>query len=212
MTIVFPRILPILWILSALLVIGFTLGFVWFRLTQPAFGQRAFVERAQAIVVFTGSQARIPSGLALWRKGAAPRLLVSGVYRKTTSRDLIGEEAAGSVALGRAARNTFENAVETVLWTNKNDIDKIILVTSDVHMRRSRLYLRCLAPNLEVVPFAVRFRHQNLWRSNIKEYAKYLLALAHCRIAVLPDYFPTPQARAQEDGRNAADRKIGKKS
>ncbi len=196
-----------LWVLSALLVLGFALGFVWFCMTKPAFGQRTFAERAQAIVVFTGSQARIPSALMLWRKGVAPRVLVSGVHRRTRSRDLTGEQAAGSVALGRAARNTFENAVETVLWTNKNNIDKIILVTSDVHMRRSRLYLRCLAPNLEVVPFAVRFRHQKLWRSNIKEYAKYLLALAHCRIAVLPDSFPTPQARAREDwprtGRNA---------
>ena len=181
-------------IFSVLLVVGFALGFVWFCLTLPVAGQRIFIERAQAIVVFTGSQARIPSALALWRKGVAPRLLVSGVHRRTMSRDLVGKEEADSIALGRAARNTFENAVETVLWTNENDIDKIILVTSDVHMRRSLLYLRCLAPRLEVVPFAVAFRHQKRWRGKIKEYAKYLLAFAHCRAAVLPESFPTPQA------------------
>ena len=197
MAIVFPRIAPMLWMLILLLVGGFALifalGFAWFHLTTPIAGERV-VERAPAIVVFAGSQARIPSALALWRKGVAPRLLVSGVHRRTVSGDLVGEEEADSVALGRAARNTFENAVETVLWTRANDIEKIILVTSDLHMRRSLLYLRCFAPSLEVVPFAVRFRRQGRLRYELKEYAKYLLAIAHCRIAVLPESFPMPQA------------------
>ena len=190
----FPRIVPTLWMVAGLLVCGFALGFGWFCLTLPAAGQGIVVERAQAIVVFTGSQARIPSALALWRKGVAPHLLVSGVHQGTESRDLVGKEDADGIALGRAARNTFENAVETVLWTNENDIDNIVLVTSDLHMRRSLLYLRCLAPDLEVVPFAVSVRRQARLRGNIKEYAKYLLAVAHCRIAHLPESFPAPQA------------------
>ncbi len=194
MAIVFPRIVPTLWLFVTLLVGGFVLGFVWFALTLPVAGQQGFVLRAQAIVVFTGSQARIPSALALWRKGVAPRLLVSGVHRRTMSRDLVDTEEAEDIALGRAARNTFENAVETVLWTNENDLAKIVLVTSDVHMRRSLLYLRCLAPRLEVVPYAVAFRHQKRRRSTVKEYAKYLLAVAHCNVARLPEFFPTPQA------------------
>ncbi len=216
----FPRTAPMLRIVSALLVgivvLGFALGFVWFRMTLPLAGQGIVVERAPAIVVFTGSQARIPSALALWRKGVAqgvaPRLLVSGVYRRVERSDLVGKEEGGDIALGRAARNTFENAVETVLWTDKNAIAKIILVTSDVHMRRSRLYLRCLAPHLEIVPFAVSSRHQRLWRDDLKEYAKYLLAVAHCSVAVLPESFPTPQATIRTDLRRNTDEQAGKQS
>ena len=181
-------------LLALLLVVGVAFGFVWFQLTLPVAEQGRGVERAQAIVVFTGSEARIPSALALWRKGVAPRLLVSGVHYRTMGRDLVGKDEAYQIALGRAARNTYENAVETVLWTKAHDIDKIVLVTSDVHIRRSRLYLRCLAPRLEVVPFAVGVVDGRRWRATLKEYAKYLLALAHCKVASLPAAFPTPQA------------------
>lgn len=179
-----------------LLFLAFALGFLWFYQTLPQPKQRTFSARAQAIVVFTGSSARVPSALSLLRASHAPLLLVSGVYRNTVSSDLMGHERSflGKIVLGYTARNTFENAVETTLWVRSNSISKIILVTSALHMRRSLLYVRHLSPQLEVVPFSVQHPSTHRWDAVFKEYAKYVLSLGHRIFATLPESFPTPHS------------------
>ena len=179
-----------------LLFLAFVLGFLWFYHTLPQPMQRPFSARAQAIVVFTGSRARVPSALSLLRASHAPILLVSGVHRNTVSSDFMGREGSlfGKIVLGYTARNTFENAVETTLWVRSNSVSKIILVTSALHMRRSLLYVRHLSPQLEIVPFSVQYPSIYRWDALFKEYAKYILSLAHRFFATLPEEFPTPRS------------------
>ncbi len=169
---------------------------MWFYQTLPQPMQKPFSARAQAIIVFTGSRARVPAALSLLQDRHAPILLVSGAHRNTASSDLMGGEASplGRIVLGYKARNTFENAVETTLWVRSNNIDKIILVTSALHMRRSLLYVRHLSPQLEIVPFAVQNSKVDHWDAVFKEYAKYVLSLAHRSFATLPEGFPTPSS------------------
>ena len=75
-----------------------------------------------AIVVLTGGRGRVELGTALLARSAAQKMLISGVAPNVAPRDVIPATRLESaileccVTLGRAARNTRENAVETAGW------------------------------------------------------------------------------------------------
>jgi uncharacterized SAM-binding protein YcdF (DUF218 family) len=124
----------------SLLAVAWALGFLWFAVSLP---QPAGAERTDAIVVPTGAGGRIPRGLAPLREGAAPRMLVTGVFESVTPREFGTEYNVAPalmkccVTLGFAALDTRGNARETAAWVETNKVRSLRLVTSDWHMRRA---------------------------------------------------------------------------
>src|SRR5690606_35759763 len=111
--------------LAALLAIVWALGFLWFAVSLP---QPAGAERTDAVVVPTGAGGRIPRGLAMLREGAAPRMLVTGVFQSVTPGEFGAEYnvapqlMACCVTLGFAALDTRGNARETAKWVETNKV------------------------------------------------------------------------------------------
>lgn len=145
---------------------------------------------ADGIVTLTGGPDRIRTGMALLDNGAAPRLLISGVYQETSDDDLrkvIGSAQAHfdcCVDVGRVARNTIGNAQETAAWAKKNGYKKIIIVTAAFHMPRSLLELEKALPGVDLIPYPVITPSEKLdgwWhrpsalRKLSFEYTKFLL-------------------------------------
>ncbi len=145
---------------------------------------------ADGIVTLTGGPDRIRTGMALLDNGAAPRLLISGVFQDTSRADLrqlLGRSQARfdcCVDVGRVARNTVGNAQETANWAKQRGYKKIIIVTAAFHMPRSLLELQDAMPGVELIPYPVVSTSENLngwWSrpSTIRklsfEYTKYLL-------------------------------------
>lgn len=135
-------------ILSSVFVL-WALGFLWFAAALP---QPAGKERTDAIVVPTGSGGRIPRGLALLQDGAAPKMLVTGVYSDVKPREFEAEYGVPPelmeccVTLGFAALDTRGNARETAAWITEQKVRSVRLVTSDWHMRRAALELQGAIP------------------------------------------------------------------
>ncbi len=158
----------------ALLWIG---GFLWFSLTLP--DPAPLDTRTDAVVVLTGGAGRLSRGLAVLDAGAARRMLVSGVGRQTTRKQLAA--AAGlkvarlnTTDLGYEAVDTRSNAEETARWVQRHRFGSIRLVTSAGHMRRARLELaRVLPAGVRVVSDAVPVEPQA--PTIATEYSKYLL-------------------------------------
>lgn len=156
--------------------------------------------RAQGIVALTGgSNRRLQAAMRLLQEGRGRRLLISGVYRKTT-REQIRQDAravAGPVYdccvdLGFEAIDTLGNARETAQWAKARGYDRLILVTADYHMPRAQLELRGAMPRVELTPYPVATEDVDArvwWKSPqglrlmIMEYSKYLVILT--REAVL---------------------------
>lgn len=156
--------------------------------------------QAQGIVALTGgSNRRLQAAMALLQAGRGRRLLISGVYRKTT-REQIRQDAravAGPiydccVDLGFEAIDTVGNARETAEWARARGYDRLILVTADYHMPRALLELRGAMPRVELTPYPVATEDVNArtwWKSPqglrlmAMEYSKYMVILA--REAVL---------------------------
>ena len=144
---------------TAVIVMVWAFGFLWFAIALP---QPAPFSRTDAIVVPTGGAGRIPRGLDMLNRGAAERLLVSGVFEDVKRGEFAAEYGVPDrlmqccVALDFAALDTRGNARETAAWANREGVRSIRLVTSDWHMRRAVSELRATLPGeVEILPDAV---------------------------------------------------------
>lgn len=144
---------------AAVPVLAWMLGLLWFSLALP--GAAPLSVKSDGVVVLTGGVGRFDRGLMVVERGAAARLLISGVGRTTTKRQLaafhkIALRRLNRAELGHEAIDTRSNAEETARWVAKYDLKSIRLVTSAGHMRRARLELaRVLPPGIAVLPDAV---------------------------------------------------------
>ena len=158
--------------------------------------------RAQGVVALTGgSNRRLQAAMTLLQEGRGRRLLISGVYRKTTreqirrdARAVVGPIYDCCVDLGFEAIDTVGNARETAQWARARGYDRLIVVTADYHMPRALLELRSALPGATLIPYPVATTELNArrWWSNqhdarrmIVEYAKYLVILGRESVARL---------------------------
>lgn len=151
----------------SLLLVAWVFGFLWFAVALPQPAARG--ERADAIVVPTGSGGRIEHGLTLLRERSAGRMLVTGVDAEVRPAEFAAEYRVQPglmsccVTLGYDALDTRGNARETASWVEDRQVRSVRLVTSDWHMRRAALELsRSLPAGVAVVRDAVR-TEPSLW-------------------------------------------------
>ncbi|WP_235902890.1 YdcF family protein [Sandarakinorhabdus oryzae] len=152
---------PLLWLARAVAVplLGWMLGLIWFSLTLP--GPAPLSVKSDGVVVLTGGAGRFQRGLAVVEAGAARRMLISGVGRTTSRRQLaaafgVSKRRLNSTDLGYEAVDTRSNAEETARWVAQHEFRSIRLVTSAGHMRRARLELsRVLPADVKVLSDAV---------------------------------------------------------
>ena len=183
-------------VVGALLLAG---GFFWFVWLIP--GEDASLDRkADGIVVLTGAASRIPDAIELLAAERGKRLLITGVHRATSAREiarltpLYARYFACCIDLDRSALNTFGNALETKCWAREHNFNSIIVVTSNWHMPRAMAELEHQLPDVTLTAFPVMSEKVKTepWWSNIEtarflfaEYLKYLFALT--RMSLDPD-------------------------
>jgi uncharacterized SAM-binding protein YcdF (DUF218 family) len=182
-------------LLSALLVIAalWAAGLVAFAARVALSTPAPDPGRAQGIVALTGGSNRLQAAMDLLQDGRGQRLLISGVYRKTTREDIRREAraAAGTVYdccvdLGFEAADTLGNARETAQWARARGYSRLILVTADYHMARALLELKGAMPGVALTAYPVPTEELDArawWtqprgiRLMTLEYCKYLVIL-----------------------------------
>jgi uncharacterized SAM-binding protein YcdF (DUF218 family) len=148
---------------------------------------------ADGIAVLTGGVARIDEAMKLLAQGKAKRLLITGVYRTTTTEALKQLASEGDqlfaccVDIDKEARNTIDNATETSQWVAAHRYHSIIVVTSNYHMPRALAELARVMPGVTLIPYSVvdnNVRLERWWtypgttKLLVSEYLKFLPALA----------------------------------
>ncbi|MDC9700864.1 MAG: YdcF family protein [Alphaproteobacteria bacterium] len=140
------------------------------------------MKSADGIIVLTGGTSRIESALQLLREGYASHLLVSGVHEENREQILkfhlreFSDLLDCCVYIDRLARNTFENARESLSWIQKNGYHRLILVTSDYHMPRSLVTFRRIMRSVELIPYSVSSSEVRKMQ-NIKEWLSFPVML-----------------------------------
>src|SRR6266568_1024946 len=171
-------------------------GFIWFALKIP--GEDISKDRkADGIVALTGAAARIPDAIELLATERGKRLLITGVHRATSSREiaritpLYSKYFTCCIDLDRSALNTFGNALETRRWARDHNFNSLIVVTSNWHMPRAMAELAHQLPDVTLIAYPVISEKTKAepWWSNVEsarvlflEYLKYLLACTRMRI------------------------------
>jgi uncharacterized SAM-binding protein YcdF (DUF218 family) len=190
-------------------VVAFPAGFLWFTRAVPS--EEVPIRRsADGIVVLTGGAARIPDAMELLATRHGKRLLITGVNRNTSVRELAQETPryhryfACCVDLDYSAVNTTGNAAETRRWAKSRGFNSLIVVTSSYHMPRSMAELGHQLPDVELIPFPVvteKMRAEPWWESLpttkllLSEYVKYIVARLRMRLETKPGSTDLAQAR-----------------
>lgn len=166
---------------------GLWLGaFGWFSATLPEpTPPTAGLSRTEGLVVLTGGEGRVARGLELLARGQADRLLISGVNSTTTARQIAALTGTPErlfqccVDIGRAAGDTIGNAAEAALWMERHRFSAVRIVTSRLHMPRSRLEFRLRMPDARIESEPVDTNPSLLRR--VDEFNKYLVRLTTVR-------------------------------
>jgi uncharacterized SAM-binding protein YcdF (DUF218 family) len=187
--------LPRLLLITALITAGLGIaGFVLFSffIIEARSGD---VDKADAIVVLTGGEARIPEAVRLLGEGKGRRLLISGV-NPATKRGELARLAPNSkklfrccIDVGHEARDTPGNADETRQWVRDRGFKSLIVVTASYHMPRSLAELRRALPDTRLIPYAVNpsnvhidewWAHRGTLKLLVSEYVKFVPAFLRC--------------------------------
>jgi len=181
---------------GATAIILLAVGFGWFIFNIA--GEEVTLDtRADGIVALTGAAARIPDAIELLATDRGKRLLITGVHRATSSKEiarltpLYSRYFTCCIDLDRSALNTFGNALETKRWARAHNFNSLIVVTSNWHMPRAMAELAHQLPDVTLIAYPVISEKVKTepWWSNLDtarflfaEYLKYVLALARMHL------------------------------
>ena len=171
-------------------------GFLWF-VSQIASEEVTLDTKADGIVALTGAAARIPDAIELLATDRGKRLLITGVHRATSSKEIARVTPLYSryftccIDLDRTALNTFGNALETRRWARQHNFNSLIVVTSNWHMPRAMAELEHQLPDVTLTPYPViseKVKSEPWWSTLVTarflfaEYLKYILAIARMHL------------------------------
>ena len=137
----------------------------------------------EGIVVLTGDKYRISEGLSLLEKKIGNKLLISGVNSKIPLNVIKNEFPKYDelfnccIEFDNTSSNTFENIREVYVWKLNNDINTILIVSSDYHLPRVELESNRLLLKEETHYYGVEYKSQKInirMKKLIVEYIKYL--------------------------------------
>ncbi len=209
-------------VLGSALAIWAAIGFVAFtRSIATAEPQKP--ARTDGIVVLTGGAQRLSDGMALLAGGHGQRLLISGVNARAGRDEIMRnsglrhEKLECCVDLGKGARNTIGNAIETRRWARSNGFRSLLVVTSNYHMPRTLAEFQHVMGDIELVGYPVVSEPQEHARaptmlSGLKllasEYAKYQITRLRQLLETDPEHsrLPVLMGRQKPVGTQAIER------
>ncbi len=174
--------------IAVLLAFFWACGFMYYIGAALSMQPINIAKPSQAIVVLTGGEKRIDTGLQAFYdfRNRVSFLFISGVNPQVTEAAIRAmwrnpnPLPACCIILGHSSSNTVENAREIKAWLQSKHYTVIRLVTANYHMKRAELELQHIMPDIKILRHPVEQpdlrpfgpRHMRLMLS---EYNKWLL-------------------------------------
>ena len=193
-----PKVLKVLVPGLLLLAVALVAGFHVFTTSVGSYAGCPLA-KADGIVVLTGGEDRVATGIQLVTSGYGRRVLISGANPKTHAPADIQRRLGGNravfdccVDLGHEALDTAGNAEEARHWAEARRYRSLIVVTSNYHMPRSLLEFSRAMPAVDVIPcpvpprspqIATWWQHRPTARLLVGEYLKFLTSAARLGVS-----------------------------
>lgn len=182
------------------------IGWVIFLIAVTFVQPKHVDEPTDAIIVLTGGQNRINTGLDLLEAEKAHLLFISGVNQNVSIEKLVRlwkpefEYVPCCIAVGHDANDTEGNARESSEWVRRQDIDSIRLVTSNYHLPRAWLEFTHALPQHKFIahaikPSTIEDDSKHFLRLSISEYNKTLLTWVRLYIYPWDEIFKKPEKK-----------------
>ena len=151
------------------------------------------INNIDGIVVLTGDQFRIAKGIELLKRNPNKKLLISGVNKNINAIDIMEKFPNNKnffeccIDIGKDAKNTFENIIETFEWMKSNEFTSIIIVTSDYHLPRVKLEINRFIDNQQIFYEAVKTDESDSilrLKKITLEYIKYIRTFLSIKIGI----------------------------
>lgn len=150
----------------------FVLGGVAFKLTTP--NDCNFIMSSDSIFVLTGDFRRIPFALKQMEKYPDSDLYIIG------APDAVGYPNTDRAVIESDSKSTYQNAVAIRKIVGRSGLDRIVVITTEDHIRRAKHLIQSELPAVKIVACPVALSEmppaRRLERWGI-EYAKYLVTL-----------------------------------
>ena len=171
---------------------AFVASFQHFVLTLPTIAGGT-IQTTDGIVVTTGGQQRLSSGIRLLADNKAQKLLISGVGQGVNRAILVQELALNDdeihalfccVELEYGAIDTRGNAAAAREWARIHNMQSLRLVTANYHMPRALIMFQQAMPEVDIYSWPVTppdldtrtwWRDPPIMRLLLREYAKYMV-------------------------------------
>lgn len=151
--------------------------FSFYQITQSIAN---YIDTVDGIVILTGGNERIKTGLEQIANLNASRVLISGVAKIATLNAIQRHQLQkhthllNRIDIGYGAVNTFSNALEAAIWVRSHNFKSIGLVTSRFHLPRSVLVFQQTMRDVKIHPIAVDANDSTFFHL-LKEFHKYYL-------------------------------------
>ena len=166
-----------------LTIIGYLLGLVLFIKMIPNKKQQLITD-IDAVIMVTGDKDRVSRTKSLIQNSDYKLYFISGVGAPKYLKKYLNSNNKQTLVISTKAQSTHENAVEIGEWVQQYNLTKILLVTSNYHIPRTKMLIEYYSPklNIEIEPtFNFNFNLSNWYKSSftlkilLSEYTKYLL-------------------------------------
>ena len=161
------------------LFIDFVYAMRSFEISEP--------KEVDAIVCLVGGTGRIDEALRLMAQRKARILILSGVNKNVSLRDILKKSnykeqiLEENIKIENLSKNTLENTLHTAQYLKTNNYQSIILITSLYHIKRASFMFKKILPEqikIYIHPI-VTFENKNWWNSSyhvrlmVYEFIKY---------------------------------------
>lgn len=176
--------------------IGFILFLIGVSFIQPD----DTTTQTDAIIVLTGGQNRVNTGLDLLAENKAEYLFISGVNQQVKIEELVRiwrtdlDYMPCCIVLGHAAHDTEGNARETSEWVRREGLQSLRLVTSNYHLPRAWLEFTHALPRRTIIahpikPTSVDDDSKHFLELSFGEYNKTILTWARLYLYPWDEFF-----------------------
>lgn len=157
---------------SFLLLGLFVLGGVAFKLTAP--NDCEFIMENDSIFVLTGDYRRVPFALKQMEKYPDSDLYIIG------APDAAGYPNTDRAIIESESKSTYQNAVAIRKIVGRSGLDRIVVITTEDHVRRAKYLIQSELPDVKIVACPVALSEmppaRRLERWGI-EYVKYIVTM-----------------------------------